>query len=205
MLLDTVSVSLDAQSRVAIVGPNGAGKTTFLKLITGDLSPSSGLVHRNPRLKIGYFNQQFVEQLDFSQTPVECLAQRFPGKSDEEYRRQLGAMGLSGPLALQSIMTLSGGQKSRLVLAALCLTRPHLLILDEPTNHLDMDSIDALVDALATFEGGVIAVSHDKRFVSLLGRKSKSEEDSSSTAEIWVCQDGKVTDMKSPLTSMQRH
>ncbi len=188
-ILKRVNFSLQAEGRVAIVGPNGAGKTTLLKLLTGLLEPTAGQATINSRMRVGYFSQHHVDSISGSLeiTPVEWLAQKYPGKGDEEYRRQLGSFGLSGPLALQSITTLSGGQKSRLVFAGLALMTPHLLILDEPTNHLDMDSIDALIEAIKVFNGAVIAVSHDKRFVDSMAK------------EIWVCADGKVAQFEGTI------
>lgn len=193
-ILRNVNFNLQADGRVAVVGPNGAGKTTLLKLLTGLLEPTTGQATINSRMRVGYFSQHHVDSIagSMDMTPVEWLASKYPGKPDEEYRRQLGAFGLSGPLALQAINTLSGGQKSRLVFAGLALMNPHLLILDEPTNHLDMDSIDALIDAIKVFNGAVIAVSHDKRFVDLIAQ------------EIWVCAGGRVKQFEGSIDDYAR-
>lgn len=176
-LLENIEINIQLDSRMAIVGPNGAGKTTLLKLLVGKLEPISGRVIVNSRLRVGYFSQHFVDQLDMSMNPLQVLQSRFPGRTDEECRAQLGSFGLSGPLGLQPIRTLSGGQKSRVVFAALCMQSPHLMIMDEPTNHLDMDSIDALIQALKVYQGGVVVVSHDKKFIDAL------------CTEIWLCKD----------------
>ena len=181
LILHKVDFDVQPGVRMAIVGPNGAGKTTLLKLLCGSLEPSTGRLYRHGRLRIGFFTQHHVDQLDLSLNSLQLLQQRFPGKTDEEYRHQLGAFGLSGPLALQTIGTLSGGQKSRVVFTLLTMERPHIMILDEPTNHLDMDTIDALIKALRDYSGGVLVVSHDKRFIELLN------------CEIWVCAETRVT------------
>lgn len=180
ILLSNVSFSLLLSSRVAIVGPNGAGKTTLLKLMTDVLQPLSGFCRRNGKLRFAFFTQHHVDQLDLSMNPVQYLASKFPGKLEEEYRRNLGAFGIGGPLGLQTIGTLSGGQKSRVVFALMNMQNPHILILDEPTNHLDMDSIDALVAAIKKFQGGVVVVSHDQKFVKACCN------------EIWTCSSGVV-------------
>jgi ATP-binding cassette, subfamily F, member 3 len=177
-LLKNINFSMQLDARVAIVGPNGAGKTTFLKLMTGALQPVRGKVFIHGRLRFAFFSQHHVDQLDLSMNPLQFLGSKFPGLQEEEYRRHLGAFGLSGPLALQPIFTLSGGQKSRLVFATLSLSYPHVLILDEPTNHLDVDSIDALIESLKVFQGGVVVVSHDTRFIE------------QTCFEILVCNDG---------------
>lgn len=181
MLLSNIELNVQLDTRMAIVGPNGAGKTTLLKLMVGKLDPTVGRVTLNGRLRIGYFSQHFIDQLDVSMNSLQLLQSRFPGKGEEEYRAQLGSFGLSGPLALQTIKTLSGGQKSRVVFAALCMQSPHLMILDEPTNHLDMDSIDALIGALKLYQGGVVVVSHDKKFIDCLCGD-----------QIWVCKGGRL-------------
>lgn len=175
MILEHINFNVQPGSRIAIVGPNGAGKTTLLKVLAGHLEPTTGQLYRHGRLRIGLFTQHHVDQLDLGLNPLQLLQQRYPGKADEEYRHHLGAFGLSGPLALQTIRTLSGGQKSRVVFTMLSIERPHIMILDEPTNHLDMDTIDALIKALRDYTGGVLIVSHDKRFVEQL------------CEEIWVC------------------
>lgn len=175
MILENINFNVQPGSRIAIVGPNGAGKTTLLKLLAGHLEPTAGRLYRHGRLRIGLFTQHHVDQLDLSLSPLQLLQQRYPGKAEEEYRHHLGAFGLSGPLALQIIRTLSGGQKSRVIFTMLSIERPHIMILDEPTNHLDMDTIDALIKALREYTGGVLIVSHDKRFVEQL------------CGEIWIC------------------
>ncbi|KAJ2786602.1 ATP-binding cassette, regulator of translational elongation [Coemansia interrupta] len=180
-ILDHVNIDMQMDARVAIVGPNGAGKTTMLKLLIGKLNPTSGVVHRHGRLRIAYFSQHHVDQLDVKLTAVGHLRKMYPGNTDEEYRRHLGAFGISGMTALQEISTLSGGQKSRVTFAGLAVQQPHFLVLDEPTNHLDMESIDALTNALKQFKGGVVLVSHDERFID------------SVCTEMWVCAEGKVT------------
>lgn len=167
-LLSDIELSVESKSRMAIVGPNGAGKSTLLKLLTGQLEPTQGIARVNPRLRVAYFSQHHVDQMDFTFTPVELFMRNFPGNTEEEQRRLLGAFGISGPLALQRISTLSGGQKSRVVFAMLSAQKPHALVLDEPTNHLDMDSIDALIKACKEYEGAIIAVSHDQRFIGCL-------------------------------------
>ncbi|CAG8535398.1 9475_t:CDS:2 [Acaulospora colombiana] len=179
-ILTNANLSVQLDSRIAVVGPNGAGKSTLLKLLTGILEPRTGQVHRHGRLRFAHFMQHHVDQLDLNTSAVGFLSQKFPGKSEEEYRRQLGNFGITGMTGLQSLETLSGGQKSRVSFACLGLQYPHILILDEPTNHLDMDSIDALTNALKEFKGGVILVSHDERFID------------SVCNEIWVCESGKV-------------
>ncbi|CAG8611873.1 7910_t:CDS:2, partial [Paraglomus occultum] len=180
LILSDVNLSVQLDSRIAVVGPNGAGKSTLLKLLTGMLQPLKGFVHRHGRLRFALFMQHHVDQLDLDTTAVGFMSKTWPGKSEEEYRRQLGSFGVTGMTALQRLDTLSGGQKSRVAFACLGLQNPHILILDEPTNHLDMDSMDALIVALKEFKGGVILVSHDERFIDSI------------CTEIWVCENGRV-------------
>lgn len=130
-ILDHIYLDMQMDSRIAVVGPNGAGKSTMLKLLTGKLEPQKGLVHRHGRLRFALFSQHHVDQLDVNVSSVEFMAKNWAGKSDEEYRRQLGAFGVTGMVGLQQIATLSGGQKSRVAFACLGLQNPHFLILDE--------------------------------------------------------------------------
>ncbi|KAK0262862.1 ATP-binding cassette, regulator of translational elongation [Friedmanniomyces endolithicus] len=155
-LLRNVDLDVQLDSRIGIVGPNGAGKTTALKLLIGALSPSAGLISQNPRLRIGFFAQHHVDALDLNTSAVGFMAAKYPGKSDEEYRRHLGAFGITGMTGLQKMELLSGGQKSRVAFACLGLTNPHILVLDEPSNHLDIEAMDALSVALQNFGGGVL-------------------------------------------------
>ncbi|XP_066587051.1 ATP-binding cassette sub-family F member 3 [Prorops nasuta] len=175
-----VNLTGSLQSRICIVGENGAGKTTLLKIVTGDLSPTRGTVHVHRNLKFGYFSQHHVDQLDMRVCPVELLQNHFPGKPIEEYRRMLGSFGISGDLALQTINSLSGGQKSRVAFALMCAAMPNFLVLDEPTNHLDIESIEALGKALNSLQAGVILVSHDERLIRMV------------CTELWVCGEGSV-------------
>jgi len=181
-LFKDLNFGIDLESRIALVGPNGAGKSTLLKLFTGKLTPTQGTINRNRKLVIGRFSQHFVDQLDMNQNPIEFLQSRFKEYSEHELRGMLGRFGLTGKTHLQPISLLSGGQKSRVVLAEICMQHPHILFLDEPTNHLDIESIDALAEALNDYEGGLILVSHDSRLISQVCH------------EIWVVGDNTVTE-----------
>ncbi|KAF8575906.1 P-loop containing nucleoside triphosphate hydrolase protein [Ramaria rubella] len=190
IILKDVDIDVGADSRIAVIGANGAGKSTLIKLLTGELSPLSGHVNRNGRVRVAYFAQHHVDSLVPTQTPVAFLASKFPGKSEQEYRNHLGSFGLTG--SLQLIGTLSGGQKSRVAFAALSLQHPHILLLDEPTNHLDIEGLDALMAALSAWNGGVILISHDERFITTVAK------------ELWVCGDGTTTKFKGDVQSYKK-
>ncbi|OAX42575.1 hypothetical protein K503DRAFT_790070 [Rhizopogon vinicolor AM-OR11-026] len=184
LLLKGINIDVGLDSRIAIVGANGAGKSTLIKLLTAELRPLSGDLNRNGRLRIGYFSQHHVDTLNPAMSPVQFLASKYPGKTEQEYRGHLGNFQISGMTGLQLIGTLSGGQKSRVAFAALSLQNPHILLLDEPTNHLDIEGLDALMTALKTWNGGVIVISHDERFITTVAQ------------ELWVCADGAVAKFK---------
>lgn len=180
LLLKDVDLDVQMDSRIALVGANGCGKTTLLKVLMEKLRPLKGWVSKNPRLRIGYFAQHHVDSMDLTLSAVDWMSKAFPGKTDEEYRRHLGSFGITGTLGLQKMQLLSGGQKSRVAFASLCLSNPHILIMDEPSNHLDTAGLDALSDALRKFKGGVLMVSHD---VDTIHRVCN---------EIWVSEAGTV-------------
>lgn len=192
ILLRNVDLDVQLDSRIGIVGPNGAGKTTVLKLLIGKLAPTAGLISQNPRLRVGYFAQHHVDALDLTMSAVSFMAKAYPGRTDEEYRRQLGAFGITGTTGLQKMAVLSGGQKSRVAFACLALTNPHILVLDEPSNHLDIEAMDALSEALQNFEGGVLMVSHD---VTMLQTVCTS---------LWVCDKGTVEKFDGDVQSYKK-
>lgn len=179
-LFSGLNLSADLESRICIVGENGAGKTTVLKLLMGELTPVGGVRQAHRNLKIGYFSQHHVDQLDLNVCSVELLLNKFPGRTEEEYRHQLGGYGITGELATRPVASLSGGQKSRVAFAQMTMPCPNFYVLDEPTNHLDMETIEALANALNKFRGGVILVSHDERLIRLVCK------------ELWVCESGNV-------------
>ncbi|KAJ6573937.1 P-loop containing nucleoside triphosphate hydrolase protein [Mycena vulgaris] len=189
IILKDVNIDVGLESRIAIVGANGAGKSTLIKILTGELNPFNGQVNRNGRLRVGYFAQHHVDSLVPTMSPVQFLASKFPGKSEQEYRQHLGNFQISGMTGLQSIGTLSGGQKSRVAFAVLSLQQPHILLLDEPTNHLDIEGLDALMLALEKWNGGVIIISHDERFITTVAK------------ELWVCGDGTVSKFRGDVQS----
>ncbi|KAL0581212.1 hypothetical protein V5O48_000800 [Marasmius crinis-equi] len=189
VILKDVNIDVGLDSRIAIVGANGSGKSTLIKVLTGELNPMGGQVNRNGRLRVGYFAQHHVDTLIPTMSPVQFLASKYPGKTEQEYRQHLGNFQISGMTGLQPIGTLSGGQKSRVAFAILSLQRPHILLLDEPTNHLDIEGLDALMAALNTWNGGVIIISHDERFITNVAK------------ELWVCADSTVSKFRGDVQS----
>ncbi len=159
------------RERWCVMGINGAGKTTLLKLAAAAASPDSGEVVVGASVKLGYFAQHAMEQLDAAGTVLGTLQTAFPLATIGSLKTLAGAFGFSGDEAQKSCRVLSGGEKARLVLARMLYDPPNLLVLDEPTNHLDMATKEMLVKALADFDGTMLFVSHDRRFLSALSNR----------------------------------
>ncbi|MBA3577951.1 MAG: ABC-F family ATP-binding cassette domain-containing protein [Sphingomonas sp.] len=166
-ILAHLNMRLDPSDRIALLGRNGNGKTTLARLMAGQLQPMSGEVRAPGKLRVGYFTQYQVEELDGSGTPLQHMSRLMPGAAPKVVRAQLGRFGFSGVMAEREVATMSGGERARLALALVTRDAPHMLILDEPTNHLDVDAREALVHALNEYEGAVVIVSHDRHMLEL--------------------------------------
>jgi ATPase subunit of ABC transporter with duplicated ATPase domains len=165
------SLSIQRGQRWCVMGRNGAGKTTLLRLVAGAIAPDEGEVRLGASLQMGYFAQQSMQLLDSERTVFEQLQHDFPTESTGALRSLLGAFQFSGDEVDKRIRTLSGGERSRLVLARMLLHPPNFLVLDEPTNHLDLATKDMLIEALQSFEGTMIFVSHDRSFLRGLSNR----------------------------------
>jgi ATPase subunit of ABC transporter with duplicated ATPase domains len=153
------------------MGRNGAGKTTLLKLIAGAAAPDAGTVRIGASVSLGYFAQQALQVLDPDLTVAEQMTRDFPHDSIGVLRNLLGAFQFPGDEVDKKIRSLSGGERTRLVLARMLLHPPNFLVLDEPTNHLDLATKEMLIEALTGFEGTMIFVSHDRAFLRALGTR----------------------------------
>jgi ATP-binding cassette subfamily F protein 3 len=168
-VLRKLDLRLDMDDRIALLGQNGNGKSTFIRLVSDRLAPREGKVKRSPRLRIGYFSQDQEEELDYEGTPFEHMNRALgPGTPEHKVRAQLGRFGFSRERADLKVGVLSGGEKTRLLLALATRNAPHLLLLDEPTNHLDMDARESLIEAINDFDGAVVLVSHDTHLVKMV-------------------------------------
>ena len=166
-ILERLNLRIDPDDRIALLGRNGNGKTTLARLLAAQLTPMAGAKVASGKMKVGYFTQYQVEELDGDDTPLAHMTRAMPGKTPAAVRAQLGRFGFSGDKATTHVRKLSGGERARLALALITRDAPHLLILDEPTNHLDVDAREALVQALNSYSGAVVVVSHDRHMVEL--------------------------------------
>ena len=213
-LFSGAEFSIDSKSRIVLLGENGNGKTTLVKLLLGDLAPTSGEVVRSGAARVALVNQHHADQIDLALTPLQFMVEkcdgtrlghgawptillltprsslhRYPG--DESYgheqglRSHLSSCGVPAELQALPASALSGDQRSRVALAAVSYAEPHVLILDEPTNNLDLESVAALADCVQRFDGGVVLVSHDQFFVGEVAN------------EVWVVGDGRVAKAES--------
>lgn len=191
-ILKQMTLRIDQDDRIALLGRNGEGKSTLSKLISNRLEVSSGSIIRANKLRIGYFAQHQLDELEPDETPLQHLQRARPGTLPTRLRPLLAGFGLMAEQAETEVKRLSGGQKARLSLLLATLDAPHMLILDEPTNHLDMESREALVSALAAYKGAVILVSHDMHLLSLAADR------------LWLVSDGRVNPYDGDLEAYRK-
>ncbi len=170
-IYDGLDFMIRRRERWCIMGVNGAGKSTLLKLIAGSAEPDQGSVAIGASVKMGYFAQHAMDLLDGEQTVFEWLESEFPRAGQGILRTLAGCFGFSGDDVEKKCRVLSGGEKARLVMAAMLFDPPNFLVLDEPTNHLDLDTKEMLIKALSTYEGTMLFVSHDRHFLSELSNR----------------------------------
>ena len=185
LLIKNLNLSIGRNSRIALVGKNGCGKTTLLKLLSGELQPTSGIIGKSGNLRTSVFSQQFVDQLDLDMTPLDYLHQLFP--TVKEIRPILDRYGIPESAMTHCIRFLSGGQKSRLVFAKIALEKPHIILADEPSNHLDIQAVESLCKGLGLFEGALFLVSHDEQLIETV------------CDEVWYFEDEEVLPWKGSI------
>jgi ATPase subunit of ABC transporter with duplicated ATPase domains len=168
---DGLAMTIRRGERWCVMGRNGAGKTTLLRMVAGVLAPDSGEIALGASLRMGYFAQQALDLLDPDLTIEEQLQRDFPDESIGVLRNLAGAFQFSGDDIDKKVRSLSGGEKTRLVIARMLLNPPNFLVLDEPTNHLDLFTKEMLIDALADYDGTMLFVSHDRAFLRALSNR----------------------------------
>ncbi|MFO1236945.1 MAG: ABC-F family ATP-binding cassette domain-containing protein [Alphaproteobacteria bacterium] len=180
VVLSKLTLRIDPDDRIALLGKNGNGKSTFAKLISQRLKAMGGSVVRSPKLRVGYFAQHQVDELDMDGTPFSHMQKKMPDQVESKVRARCGFFGFGADKVMTKIAKLSGGEKARLLLALAAFDAPHIMVLDEPTNHLDIEARAALIEAIASYDGAVILVSHDRHLIE------------TSADQLWLVSDGRV-------------
>jgi len=191
-VLKGLNMRIDNDDRIALLGSNGNGKSTLVKLIASRLEPMAGRITRASRLKIAYFAQHQLDELDAEATVYQHVRELMPDAHEAKVRALAGSIGFSGLNADKKVEKLSGGEKARLMLGLATFGGPHMLILDEPTNHLDIDSRTALIEAINDYPGAVILVSHDRHLLDACADR------------LWLVADSKVTTFDGDLEEYRR-
>jgi ATP-binding cassette subfamily F protein 3 len=191
-VLAGLDLRIDQDDRIALLGQNGQGKSTLSKLLADRLVPMAGRKIASSKLRVGYFAQHQVDELELDETPLQHLQRQRPAEPPAKLRARLAAGGIGADIATTEVARLSGGQKARLSLLLATLDAPHLIILDEPTNHLDIESREALVEALTAYGGAVILVSHDPHLVELVADR------------LWLVKDGTVRAFEDDMEAYRR-
>ena len=191
-VLTRLDLRIDQDDRIALLGKNGQGKSTLAKLLSDRLPLMAGKQINSNKLRVGFFAQHQVDELEINETPLQHMLTARPGVMQSKLRAQLAGFGLGPDQAETEVGRLSGGQKARLSLLLATLHAPHLLILDEPTNHLDIESREALVEALTRYSGAVILVSHDMHLLSMVADR------------LWLVSDGTVKPYEDDLEAYRK-
>ncbi len=191
-VLHRLNLRIDQDDRIALLGRNGQGKSTLSKLLAERLEPMEGRTNRSGKLRIGYFAQHQVDELELGDTPLDHVRRLRPDEPPARLRARLAGFGLMEGQAETKVGQLSGGQKARLSLLLATIDAPHLLILDEPTNHLDIESREALTLALNDYTGAVVLVSHDMHLLNLVADR------------LWLVDQGGVSPWQGDLDDYRR-
>jgi len=192
-VLSGLSLRIDNDDRIALLGANGNGKSTLVKLLAGRLAPMHGTVTRAATLRVGYFAQHQLDELDLEESPYDHVRRLMPDIPEAKVRGRVGLIGFSGQAGNTLVKNLSGGEKARLLMGLATFSAPHLVILDEPTNHLDIDSRGALIEAINDYPGAVILVSHDRYLLEACADR------------LWLVQGGKVAAFDGDLDDYRRY
>jgi ATP-binding cassette subfamily F protein 3 len=171
LLFRHINLTLNARDRFGVIGNNGKGKSTLLNILSGGLKPLAGELKTHPDMKLGYFGQTNIQRLNPKLTIEQEIEETNPALTRTQVRNICGTMMFGGDLALKKVSVLSGGERSRTLLAKILAHPSNLLLLDEPNNHLDMESIDALIESLQNFPGALLIVTHNERILRALATK----------------------------------
>lgn len=192
IILNDIKLNLVPGSRIGLLGRNGAGKSTLIKLLAGEIEPLQGKLALSKGIKLGYFAQHQLEFLRSDESALQHLTRLAPKETEQKLRDYLGGFGFHGDKVTDACGQFSGGEKARLVLSLLVWQRPNLLLMDEPTNHLDLDMRQALTQALISFEGAIVVVSHDRHLLR------------STTDDLYLVHDGQVEPFDCDLDDYQQ-